>query len=443
MRSFWFFFYNTVVVPILWLLFHLAALVKRKVRIGLRGRNGLFDNLRQQVNSLTGRRRLWFHASSLGEFEQAKPIIGELRRRYPHLDIVVTFFSPSGYEHSRNYRLANVITYLPFDSRRNARRFVELVKPTAAVFVRYDVWPNHLWELQRRGIPSFIANATMSEGSSRRRAMLKSFHRVIYNSLDSILAVSESDAEGYRSLGLRVGQPGLSHPRLEVVGDTRYDQVWTRSQEARGKRLIPESIVRGKKILVVGSSWEGDERIILPVFSKMLTVEPDFLLVIVPHEPNEENLERIESELDRLCSKGHELSIRFSGLNDHRNQRVIIVDSVGILLSLYAYATVAYVGGGFLGKPGNGGVHNVLEPAVYGVPVLYGPNHDNSQEAVALVQRGGGFVVTDEKELYRRLRIFFEDDMARCEAGKHSSDFVEQNTGATERVIKYLEPYIS
>jgi 3-deoxy-D-manno-octulosonic-acid transferase len=355
----------------------------------------------------------------------------------------VSFFSPSGYEHSRNYRPANVITYLPFDSRRNARRFVELVKPTAAVFVRYDVWPNHLWELQRRGIPSFIANATMSEGSSRRRAMLKSFHRVLYNSLDSILAVSESDAEGYRSLGLRVGQLGLSHPRLEVVGDTRYDQVLTRSQEARGKRLIPESIVRGKKILVVGSSWEGDERIVLPVFCRMLSVEPDLLLVIVPHEPNEENLERIENELDRLCSKGHELSIRFSGLNDYRSQRVIIVDSVGILFALYAYATVAYVGGGFLGRPGNGGVHNVLEPAVYGVPVLYGPNHDNSQEAVALLQRGGGFVVTDEKELYRRLRIFLEDDAARCEAGKHSSDFVEQNIGATERVIKYLEPYIS
>ena len=436
MQSFWFFCYNIVVVPTLWVLFHLAAAVKRKVRVGLRGRKGLFDNLQQQVDSLTGGHRVWFHASSLGEFEQAKPVIGALRRRYSHLDIVVSFFSPSGYEHSRNYRLANVITYLPFDSRRNARRFLDLVKPIAAVFVRYDVWPNHLWELQRRGIPTFIANATMSEGSSRRRAMLKSFHRTLYNSLDSILAVSEGDAQGYRSLH-------LSHPRLEVIGDTRYDQVWMRSQEVRGKRLIPESIVRGKKILVVGSSWEGDERIILPAFSKMLSVEPDFLLVIVPHEPNEENLERIESELDRLCSKGHELSIRFSGLNDYRSQRVIIVDSVGILLALYAYATVAYVGGGFLGRPGNGGVHNVLEPAVYGVPVLYGPNHDNSQEAVALLQRGGGFVVTDEKELYRRLRIFLEDDAARCEAGKHSSDFVEQNIGATERVIKYLEPYIS
>jgi 3-deoxy-D-manno-octulosonic-acid transferase len=436
METFWFFFYNVVVVPVLWLLFHLAALVKRKVRVGLRGRKGLFDDLQQQVSLLTGRRRLWFHASSLGEFEQAKPVIGALRRRYPHLDIVVSFFSPSGYEHSRNYRLANVITYLPFDSRRNARRFVDLIKPTAAVFVRYDVWPNHLWELRRRGIPSFIANATMRERSSRRAAMLKSFHRTLYNGLDSILAVSESDAEGYRSLR-------LSHPNVEVVGDTRYDQVWVRSQEARGRHLIPESIVRGKKVVVIGSSWEGDERIILPVFFKMLSVEPDLLLVIVPHEPNVENLERLENELDRLCPKGRELSIRFSDLNDYRDQRVIIVDSVGILLSLYAYATVAYVGGGFLGRPGNGGVHNVLEPAVYGVPVLYGPNHDNSQEAVALAQRGGGYVVTDEKELYRRLRIFLEDDNVRREAGKHSFDFVEENIGATERLIKYLEPYLS
>jgi 3-deoxy-D-manno-octulosonic-acid transferase len=436
MQTFWFFFYNVVAVPVLWLFFHLAALVKRKVRIGLRGRKGLFDNLQGQVELLTGRRRLWFHSSSLGEFEQAKPVIAALRRRYPHVDIVVSFFSPSGYEHSKNYRLANVITYLPFDSRRNARRFIELVKPTAAVFVRYDVWPNHLWELRRRGIPSFIANATMRERSSRRTAMLKSFYRTVYNGLDSILAVSESDAEGYRSLR-------LLHPRVEVVGDTRYDQVWVRSQEARGRRLISESVVRGKKIVVIGSSWEGDERIILPVFSRMLSLEPDLLLVIVPHEPNEENLERIENELDRLCSRGRELSIRFSDLNDYRSQRVIIVDSVGILLSLYAYATVAYVGGGFLGKPGNGGVHNVLEPAVYGVPVLYGPNHDNSQEAVALTQRGGGYVVTDEKELYKRLRILLQDDKVRCEAGKHSFGFVKENIGATERFIKYLEPYLS
>jgi 3-deoxy-D-manno-octulosonic-acid transferase len=436
MKTFWFLFYNIIVVPVLWLGFHLAALVKRKVRRGLRGRKGLFDNLQEKVKSLSGSSRVWFHSSSLGEFEQAKPIIGALRRRFPDLNIIVSFFSPSGYEHSKNYRLANLITYLPFDSRWNARRFVELIKPTAAVFVRYDVWPNHLWELHRRGIPSFIANATMREKSSRRIAILKGFHRMMYDAIDSILAVSDADADGYRSLH-------LTHPRLEVIGDTRYDQVWMRSQEARGKHLIPESIVRGKKILVVGSSWDGDEHIILPVFSKMLSIEPELLLVIVPHEPNEETLERIENDLDRLCSKGRELSIRFSGLRDYRKERVIIVDSVGILLSLYAYASVAYVGGGFLGKPGNGGVHNVLEPAVYGIPVLYGPNHDNSQEAVALAHRGGAFVVADEQELYKRLRILLEDDAARSQAGKQSFDFVAENIGATERFINYLEPYLS
>jgi 3-deoxy-D-manno-octulosonic-acid transferase len=215
-----------------------------------------------------------------------------------------------------------------------------------------------------------------------------------------------------------------------------------RSQEARARHLLPESIALGKKILVVGSSWEGDERIILPVVSRMLSQESELLLVIVPHEPNEENLERIEAELDRLCLKERELYIRFSALNDYQGERVIIVDSVGILLSLYAYASVAYVGGGFLGRPGNGGVHNVLEPAVYGVPVLYGPNHENSQEAVALVRVGAGFVVKDEKDLFRWLRIFLDDENARSEAGKRSSEFVAKNIGATERFIKHIGPYL-
>lgn len=435
MQNVWFFLYNVIIVPILWVLFHVAALVNRKVRLGLEGRRMLFEELENQVKSLAGTHRLWFHSSSLGEFEQAKPIISSLRRRYPHVDIIVSFFSPSGYEHSRNYKLANVITYLPFDSLPNAHRFVDLVKPSAAIFVRYDVWPNHLWELRRRELPSFIANATMREKSSRRFPLLKSFHRHVYNSLNSIFAVSESDARRYRRFH-------LTRPRLEVIGDTRYDQVWMRSQEARVKHLIPESIVRGKKILVVGSSWEGDERILLPVFSRLLSEEPDLLLVIVPHEPNEENLEQIENELDRLCARGRELYIRFSDLNDYRSERVIIVDSVGILLSLYAYASVAYVGGGFLGKPGNGGVHNVLEPAVYGIPVLYGPNHENSQEAVALVRLGGGFVVMDEKDLHERLRLLFDNDTVRREAGKRSYDLVATNLGATERFISHLAPLL-
>lgn len=436
MQSVWFLIYNVFFVPLLWVFFHLAALVNRKVRQGIAGRKKLMKNLEEQVKKLRGRHRLWFHSSSLGEFEQAKPIISALRERYSSLDIVVTFFSPSGYEHSKNYRLADVITYLPFDSLKNGRRFVDLVKPTAAIFVRYDVWPNHIWALRRRKIPAFIANATMRERSSRCRPILRSFHRSMYESLDSILAVSESDARAFRRLR-------INRPQLEIIGDTRYDQVWKRSQEARRKHLIPETIVRGKKVLVVGSSWEADEKLVLPVFCKILSHDPDALLVIVPHEPDEESLDRIEKELERLCSKGRRIYIRFSDLNDYKCEPVIIVDSVGILLSLYAYATVAYVGGGFLGKLRNGGVHNVLEPAVYGIPVLYGPNHENSQEAVALVRLGGGFVVKDEKDLYKHLRTFFGNEEARRKAGKHSGDFVEKNTGATERFIKHLEPYLT
>ncbi len=434
MQRFWFLVYNLLIVPALWVLFHLVALFNPKVRLGIRERKGLFEKLEMEVEPLNGRHRLWFHASSLGEFESAKPLIAALRDCYSSLNIIVSFFSPSGYQHSKNYRLADIITYLPFDSRKNAQRFIDFVQPTAAIFVRYDVWPNYLWALRRRCIPSLIANATMRDRSSRRLPILQSFHRSMYNNLDAILAVSEADAQAYRRLH-------LTSPRLEVVGDTRYDQVWAKSQEVRSKRFIPKSILRGKKVLVVGSSWEGDERIILPAFSKMLSEHPNLLLIIVPHEPDEENLDRIENELDRFRANRRGLYIRFTDLNNYRSEHVIIVDSVGILLTLYSYATVAYVGGGFLGKPG-GGVHNVLEPAVYGIPVLYGPNHENSQEAVALCRLGGGFVVNDEDDLSTLLARFFRDEKARVEAGKRCREFVLKNTGATQRVIKYLEPYL-
>jgi 3-deoxy-D-manno-octulosonic-acid transferase len=433
MERLWIIVYNLLAVPALWVMFHLAALFDPKVRRGIRGRRGLFDDLERQVSRLTNSRRLWFHSSSLGEFEQAKPIIHAIRRRFPHVDIVVSFFSPSGYEHSRSYKLANVITYLPFDSFWNARRFVDLVKPSAAIFVRYDVWPNHVWRLRRCGVPSLIANATMRAQTSRRLPVLRSFHRHMYNALDAILTVSQSDARGYERLG-------LTRPRLEVVGDTRYDQVWMRSQEARAKHLIPESIVRGKKILVVGSSWEGDERIILPAFVKVLADDPALLLVIVPHEPSEENLERIEGELDHLCPDGRAMYIRFSDLNEYQGERVIIVDSVGILVSLYSYALVAYVGGGFLA---NGGVHNVLEPAVFGIPVLYGPNHENSQESIELLKRGGGFIVKDKDDFCRSVQSFLNEESVRAEAGKRAYEFVYENTGATEHVIRHLQRYLS
>ena len=199
MRRLWSVVYNGIVLPLLWLAVYAAAPVKRKVRRAIRGRRGLFATLNIQISTLKpGPKRIWFHSSSLGEFEQAKPIIVELKRRRPDTLVFASFFSPSGYDHSRNYRPADVITYIPFDSNGNANRFVDLLRPDAAVIVRYDVWPNHVWALKRRNIPIFLANATMDERSARHLPLVNDFHRWVYEDVDFILTVSERDANAFR-----------------------------------------------------------------------------------------------------------------------------------------------------------------------------------------------------------------------------------------------------
>lgn len=422
MQRFWFVVYNTIVVPGFWLLLQFGALFNGKIRRGLRGRKDLLDHLEQDVKLLRKRRRFWFHSSSMGEFEQAKPIIAELRKRYDDIDIIVSFFSPSGYEHSRNYKLADLITYLPFDSVSNARRFLDLVRPSIAIMVRYDIWPNHIWELHKRGVPIVIANATLRKSSSRHYPLLKSFHRAVYDQITSILTVSQNDADAFQNFGLK-------QPEVHAIGETRYDQVWQRSLDAKTKHLIPAPILKRKKVFVVGSSWDEDEAVLLPAFRRIAQHDSNVLMILVPHEPTLPTLERLELSLNYTMR-----AIRFSDLNDYSNENVILVDSIGILMSLYQYADVAYVGGSF-----RQGIHNVLEPAVYGVPVLYGPKHRNSQEAVELVKRGGSFIVTTPEECYVELRRLFNDKKARLRAGAESQKLVQENVGATNRFIEYLE----
>lgn len=422
MQRLWFVIYNAIVIPVFWLLLQVGALFNKKIRRGLRGRRDLLDHLEQDVKLLRRKRRFWFHSSSMGEFEQAKPIIAELRKRYDDIDIIVSFFSPSGYEHSLNYKLADLITYLPFDSVHNARRFLDLIRPSIAIMVRYDIWPNHVWELRKRGIPVIIANATLRKSSSRHYPVLRSFHLNIYDQITSILTVSQGDVEAFQNFG-------LTRPEIHVVGETRYDQVWLRSLEAKTKHLIPSAILKRKKVFVVGSSWDEDEAVLLPAFRRIAQHDSNALMVLVPHEPTLSTLERLETSLNYTMR-----SIRFSDLNDYSNENVILVDSIGILISLYQYANVAYVGGSF-----RQGIHNVLEPAVYGIPVLYGPKHTNSQEAVELARRGGAFVVTTPEECYMELRRLLNDKKARLRAGAESQRLVQENVGATNRFIEYLE----
>lgn len=413
--------YNVLAIPFLWVSLHVLALIKQKVRRGITGRQYLFEKLEREVSRLQGRKRIWVHSSSLGEFEQAKPIIVALRQRYPNLDIIVSFFSPSGYDNSRTYKLASLITYIPFDTPRNARRFLNLIRPDVAIMVRYDLWPNHIWELTRRNIPTILANATMRSNSSRFWLALRHFHHYLYNDLTAILTVSRADVEAFRRFH-------LTKPQLQAIGETRYDQVWQRSLEAKEKHFIPSSLLRRRHVVVVGSSWEEDEAVLLPVFRKIVQNDPSALMILVPHEPTVATLERLELSLN-----AHLRSIRFSALNDYANEHVIIVDSIGILMALYQYADVAYVGGSF-----KQGVHNVLEPAAYGVPVLFGPRYENSHEAKELVRRGGGFVVADQQDCYRTLRKLLSDARARMRAGNIALQLVKENIGATERIVEQL-----
>jgi|WetSurMetagenome_2_1015567.scaffolds.fasta_scaffold44212_3 3-deoxy-D-manno-octulosonic-acid transferase len=425
MQTVWQTLYSYCIIPLLWVLLQAAGLVDRKVRRGIRGRVGLEQLLRRQIAALAPGLRVWFHASSMGEFEQAKPVIAELKRRHPDVLVIATFFSPSGYDHSRSYPLADVISYLPFDSRAGARMFVEQARPDVAVMVRYDVWPNHIWELHRRGIPVMIANATMRSTTLRRMPIARSFHHHLYDAIDSILTVSESDVQAFGAFRLR-------HARLAAIGDTRYDQVSQRSAEARRRNIIPAGILSGKRVIVAGSTWPEDEEVLLPAASRLLADGENILLILVPHEPTVEHLEELEAKL-----RGKSRFIRFSGLNEYAGEQVIIVDSIGILLTLYASAHVAYVGGSF-----RQGVHNVLEAAVYGIPVLFGPRHRNSREPLHLVEQGGGFVVNGTGELYRALENLLRDDAARTSAGERALQFVRSQTGATGRFLDHLEPLL-
>lgn len=426
MRFLFEFVYRFCAIPLFWAVLQVLGLFNPKVRRGIAGRRGLLENLSRQVGTLSPGKRVWFHSSSMGEFEQAKPIIAALKQRSPGVRVIVTFFSPSGYEHSRKYPHADIISYIAFDTRRNARRFLDIARPDVAVMIRYDVWPNHIWELRRRGIPSMLASATMARQTERRLPLIRSFHHYVYDAMEEILTVSAGDSASFGFFRLR-------HPRIEAIGDTRYDQVSIRSAEARKHAALPQEIARGKQVLVVGSSWPDDEEVLLPVLFRLQRSLPSLLTIIVPHEPTESHLEELERELNGSTSY-----IRFSALNEYGGERVIVVDSIGILMRLYASAHVAFIGGSF-----RQGVHNVLEAAVYGIPVLFGPRHRNSQEPLMLLERGGGFVISDSADLERTLHNLFDNEAARIMAGERAARFVAANTGATERFLKRLEPHLT
>ena len=417
----WFLFYNVFILPPLYISLLIGSLFNSKIRTGLRGRKRIFENLIIDAASLNKPKKLiWFHSSSLGEFEQAKPIIEELKKSYD-VNILVTFFSPSGYINSKKYPYADLVSYIPFDTVSNAEKFISLVKPDLAVIMRYDIWPNHIREMKRAGIRMLLVDATMKERSSRKIPLIKSFHEVLFKKITKILTVSETDANGFKGFG-------CTDEQLKVVGDTKFDRVYQKSLKAKQTHLIKDEVLKGKKVFVAGSTWNADEEIILPVFLKLHKFLGNIMLIIAPHEPTLLNIENIENEVGRYVE-----TIRFSHLNNYKNEKVIIIDSIGILSTLYFYADVAFVGGGFKHN-----VHNVLEAAVYGIPVLFGPKIENSQEPKELQKRGCGILARNKKEAYRELKTLFINDDLRKSKREISLKYIEENLGATEKIIKEI-----
>ena len=421
MKNIWIFLYNALVIPVFYIGIQIAGLINSKIRTGIKGRKKLFEGLIINAASLNkSKKLLWFHSSSLGEFEQAKPIIKELKEKFD-LNILVTFFSPSGYENSKKYPYADLVSYIPFDSASNARKLIHIIKPDLAVMMRYDIWPNHIWEMKKASVPCFLVDATMKHNTARKLPFIKNFHKHLYSDITKILTVSENDVNGFKFFE-------CSDNQLKAVGDTRFDRVYQRSTSARDKKLIRDGILKGKKVFVAGSTWDQDEEVILPAFKKLAGYDNNVLLIIAPHEPTLLHLEKIENEFS-----GDFDTIRFSFLNNYKNERVIIVDSIGILLTLYIYADLAFVGGSFKQN-----IHNVLEAAVYGVPVLFGPKIDNSQESQELSRRGGGIVIKNKLDAYRQLRTLFSNDELRKQKGKISYEYVQENLGASEKILSEI-----
>jgi 3-deoxy-D-manno-octulosonic-acid transferase len=421
MKTFWFIFYNIIIIPFLYIGSRIAGIFNEKMRRGIIGRKRIFENLILDALSINkSKKLLWFHSSSLGEFEQAKPIIEELKKN-ENINILITFFSPSGYENSRKYPYADLVAYIPFDTSSNAQRFINLIKPDLVILMRYDIWPNHVWAMKRAGINSYLVDATMKSNSPRKLPVIKNFHKVLFKDITKILTVSEKDKNEFIDFD-------LAPDKILVIGDTRFDRVYQRSLLAESKNLIKEDVLRNKKILIAGSTWELDEEVILPAFIKLAKYDKDAVLIIAPHEPTIAHLEKIENDFPKGIS-----TIRFSFLNSYKNERVIIVDSIGILLTLYTYAHAAFIGGSFKQS-----IHNVLEAAVYGIPVLFGPKIDKSAEAIELLKRGGGILIHNKKEAYRQLRSLFSNEKLREEKGEISYNYVQENLGATERMLKEI-----
>ncbi len=398
----------------------IAAIGSSKARLWLSGRKNLCAGLRDAM-SKDIKPVIWFHCASLGEFEQGRPLIERIKTLHPQYRIVLTFFSPSGYEVRKNYQGADMVAYMPLDTRANAQCFLDIVKPELVVFVKYEFWLNHLAEIRKRNIPHYLVSAIFRDD----QIFFKGHGSIFREALKGYTHIFTQDKKSLELL------QSIDVKNISVAGDTRFDRV---AEIASGAKDIPAaaSFTVADKMLVAGSTWQADEDLLIPALKKHF--ENGWRLIIAPHEISESRLSSIEGALKAIGVSDTKM-IRFSkgAINLPTDLKVLIIDNIGMLSSLYRYGTVAYIGGGF-GKS----IHNTLEPAVYGIPVVFGPMYDKFNEALGLIECKGGFGVHSAKELEIVIDNLLSDENHRVVAGRNAGNFVKENLGATEKILSTI-----
>jgi 3-deoxy-D-manno-octulosonic-acid transferase len=410
------FLYN-LIIQIASFLLKIVAVFSPKIKLFVEGRKSVFEILESKINATD--KTIWFHAASLGEYEQGLPVIERIKEKFPSHKIVLTFFSPSGYEVRKNNLVADVTVYLPLDTKKNALQFLSIVRPEMVFFIKYEYWPNYLTELRKLGISTYLIS-----GIFRKNQLFfkwyGGFYRTALNTFTYFFVQNESS----KKLLLELGKTNVA-----VSGDTRFDRVASILEKDNSLDYI-EVFKNDTLTVVAGSSWPKDENLLVDYINQ---TSEKIKFIIAPHNIKEEQIQELKNSIFKKVVLFSEKSTK--NLADFD---VFIIDTIGILTKIYSYADIAYVGGGF----GNPGVHNILEPATFGVPIVIGPNFSHFAEATALVNREGCIPISNKKELMDAFSNLIANDNIRHEKGHICNTFVQMNKGATDIIMKKINDQV-
>ena len=408
-----FFIYNTIVILASQLI-KLVAVFSPKIQLFVEGRKTVLETLSSKIKATD--QTIWFHAASLGEFEQGLPVMEAIKAKYPNHKIVVTFFSPSGYEVRKHNSVADITVYLPLDTFFNAQKFLQIVHPSMAFFIKYEYWPNYLNELKKGQIPTYLISGIFRENQLFFK-WYGGFYRNALRNFTFFFVQNEASQKLLRAIGFN---------NVKISGDTRFDRV----SKILSRDNSLDFVTQFKKeslMVVIGSSWPKDE---IQFVDFINTTTATVKFIIAPHNIKKEQIEQLQKSLSKRVLLFSEKENK-----DLSNYEVLIMDTIGLLTKTYSYADIAYVGGGF----GTSGLHNILEPATFGIPIIIGPNYAKFSEAIALVNMGGCIAVKDKAALEETLTFLIQNEDERFEKGHICSTFVQMNKGATEVIMKHLQ----